>query len=443
MAEQRALREARGRAVRETALREAAEALADAYTIDDVTQRIARAALRALRGRGAFVVQIASRAGEPREVTVKSVIGDGVPPVNTRRALVGSYTERVTDSGEPMLVDDLVALEPEGSFGGVPYPGGSAIVLPLNDGSAPVGALFVLSSLEMPFGPSAVVRADVFAHLATLAYEKVRLLEQAHERRRALERVAQSRSRLMRGFSHDVKNPIGAADGFAELLGMGIYGDLTAAQQGSVERMRRSIHTALALIDDLHELARAETGVMTLVHERVDLAEIARALSEEYHAAAAARGLSLSMRVEGGDTVVETDGTRVRQIAANLLSNAIKYTDSGYVEVRVRREAADAPSGAPASNEGAWALLEIADSGIGIAEDKQGYIFEEFSRLNTGERTGAGLGLAISKLLAQALGGRISVRSEVGVGSTFTLWLPPRWMGDTATSPSHVSTTPH
>ena len=149
------------------------------------------------------------------------------------------------------------------------------------------------------------------------------------------------------------------------------------------------------------------------------------------------------MRVEGGDTVVETDGTRVRQIAANLLSNAIKYTDSGYVEVRVRREAADAPSGAPASNESAWALLEIADSGIGIAEDKQGYIFEEFSRLNTGERTGAGLGLAISKLLAQALGGRISVRSEVGVGSTFTLWLPPRWMGDTATSPSHVSTTPH
>jgi signal transduction histidine kinase len=223
----------------------------------------------------------------------------------------------------------------------------------------------------------------------------------------------------MRGFSHDVKNPIGAADGFAELLSMGVYGDLTEAQQASIERMRRSIHTALALIDDLHELSRAETGMVALTRETVDLGELARALGEEYHAAAAASGLALSVTVEQGDTVVETDRARVRQIAANLLSNAIKYTDSGSVEVRVRSRPATSQG-----DDGGWALLEFADSGIGIAEDKQSYIFEEFSRLHDGDRAGAGLGLAISKLLAQALGGRISVESEVGAGSTFTLWLP-------------------
>jgi signal transduction histidine kinase len=416
---QRALREARGRARREAALREAAESLAGAYTMIDVTQQIAYAALRAMRGRGAFVTRLVSHADEPPDVVVRAVIGEDVIPVDARRAFEGSYTKLVTESGEPMLVDDLVPLEPGGSFGGEPYPGGTAIVLPLNDGQSPVGALFVLSGANAPFRRDSVARAEIFAHVATLAYEKVRLLEEAHERRRVLERVVQSRSRRMRGFSHDVKNPIGAADGFAELLSMGLYGPLNQEQMASVERMRRSIQTALALIEDLHELARAETGVVALALEPVDLVEVARAIGEEYHAAAAANGLSREVKVECDDAVVETDRARVRQIAANLLSNAIKYTDSGRVELCVSRRP-------PASDDDSagWVLFEFTDSGLGIAPDKQQYIFEEFSRLNTGERAGAGLGLAISKLLAQTLGGQITVRSEVGSGSTFTLWLP-------------------
>jgi len=416
---QRALKEARGRARREAALRETAEALGGAYTIGDVTQQIAQAALRAMRGRGAFVTMIVRHADEPPEVEVRAVFGDDVLPVDACRALDHSYTKLVTESNEPLLVDDLVALEPGGSFGSVPYPGGSAIVLPLHDGTTPVGALFVLSAANAPFGRDSVARAEVFAHLATLAYEKVRLLEEAHDRRRVLERVVQSRSRLMRGFSHDVKNPIGAADGFAELLSMGLYGPLNEAQLASVGRMRRSIQTALALIEDLHELARAETGTVALSLEPVDLADVARALSEEYHAAAAANGLSLAVKLECDNAVVDTDRARVHQIAANLLSNAIKYTDSGGVELRVANRPAS-----PDDDSGGWAILELTDSGVGIASDKQEYIFEEFSRIDTGARTGAGLGLAISKLLAQALGGRITVRSEEGHGSTFTLWLP-------------------
>ena len=415
---QRALKEARSRARREAALREAAEALAGAYSMEEVTQRTAHAALRAMRGRGAFIARIVGRDDEPAEVMVKSVMGDGVPPLGVRRSFDGSYTKRVTESGEPLLVEDLVAPEPVASAGGAQYPGGSAIVLPLHDGGTPVGALFVLSGANAPFRRDSVARAEVFAHLAALAYEKVRLLEEAHERRRVLERVAQSRSRLMRGFSHDVKNPIGAADGFAELLVMDLYGKLNDAQRAGVERMRRSIKTALALIEDLHELARAETGTVKLARERVDLAELARGLGEEYHAAAAASGLTLSVKVECDDPVVDTDRVRVRQIAANLLSNAIKYTDQGSVEVRVTRR----PPASPEEAEG-WLLLEVADTGMGIAPDKQDFIFEEFSRIGD-DRTGAGLGLAISKLLAQALGGRLTVRSEEGSGSTFTLWLP-------------------
>jgi signal transduction histidine kinase/CHASE3 domain sensor protein len=412
----RSLREARGRARREAALREASEALAGAYTTIDVTQRIARAALRAMQGRGAFVARISKYDGEPPEVVVRAVMGDDVLPVSARRAYESSYTKLAIEKGAPILVDDLQPLEEGGSFGGFPYPGGSAIVVPLNDGANPVGALFVLGSPDAPFKRGSVSRAEVFGHLATLAYEKVRLIEEAHEQRRALERVAQSRARLMRGFSHDVKNPIGAADGFAELLAMGLYGELNEQQKASVERMRRSIQTALALIEDLHELARAETGMVTLALERVDLAELVQSMSEEYHATAAASGLALSVTIECDDAVVETDPARVRQIAANLLSNAIKYTDQGSVQLRVANARAD--------ESGRWVLLEFTDSGMGIAPDKQEYIFEEFSRAGGSDRAGAGLGLAISRLLAQALGGRITVNSAEGRGSTFTLWLP-------------------
>jgi signal transduction histidine kinase len=145
------------------------------------------------------------------------------------------------------------------------------------------------------------------------------------------------------------------------------------------------------------------------------------ALGEEYHAAALGRGLSLSVDVERDPPIIETDGPRVRQIVSNLLSNAIKYTKHGSVLVRVRR----LPT-SPTGDDGAWALIELVDSGSGIPSDKKDYIFEEFSRLGDGDTPGAGLGLAISKLLAQALGGHITVESEFGHGSTFTLWLPLR-----------------
>ena len=107
--------------------------------------------------------------------------------------------------------------------------------------------------------------------------------------------------------------------------------------------------------------------------------------------------------------------------ASNLRSNAIKYTDSGSVLVRATHR----PEG-PAGETGGWALVEVVDTGRGVPAHQQDVVFEEFSRLGAGDHPGAGLGLAISELLAQALGGHISVQSEPGRGSTFTLWLPLR-----------------
>jgi signal transduction histidine kinase len=192
-----------------------------------------------------------------------------------------------------MLIPNLTHLEERGVAGTCADDRGTAIALALGTEDTPVGALFVIRTTPDAFQPDDLTRAGIFGHLATLAYEKVRLLEDANERRRVLERVIQSRSRLMRGFSHDVKNPIGAADGFADLLSLGVYGELSDEQRASVERIRGCLRGALALIDDLHELARAETGILALSSDRVNLADLARTICEEYHGAARAAGLSL------------------------------------------------------------------------------------------------------------------------------------------------------
>jgi signal transduction histidine kinase len=412
--------EARRRARQEAALREAAESLAGAYTVDEVTQRIAQTALAALEGRGAFVERIVSRPGESEDVAiVHAAAGADVPALATTCTLAGSFTEQVTTSGRSLLIPDLRRPERAGAVGDLRAAGGSAIVVPLGSRETRTGALFLIRAADDHFDADDVSRAGVFGHLATLALEKVRLLEEANERRRVLERVMQSRSRLMRGFSHDVKNPIGAAEGFADLLCLGVYGELSAQQRASVERLRGCLHDALALIDDLHELARAERGILMLASEPVNLAELVRTICEEYHAAARAAGLSLAVEVALDLPAVDTDPARVHQITANLLSNAIKYTGSGSVLVRASHH----PTGS-ADEPGDWALVEVVDTGPGIPAHKHDVIFEEFNRLGSGERRGAGLGLAISKLLAHALGGHITVRSVPGQGSTFTLWLP-------------------
>ena len=408
----------RRRVSEESALREAASALAGAYTVDDVTKLIAQSALKAVAGRGAFLRYVENGPDLSRNVVVRAAAGSGVPPAGSARPFAGSCTEWASTRGEPMLLanetigggwTDDTTLE-AGAF---------TIVVPMGDEGSPIGTLFIVGSAHTPFHANDLERARIFGHLAVLAYEKARLLEEANDRRRTLEKMTHSRSRLMRGFSHDVKNPIGAADGFAELLSLGMYGELSTPQQVSVGRIRRNIHRALWLIDDLHELSRAEMGCLALTVEPVNLAVVVRELFEEYHAAAQTRGLSLSIELEELEPIANTDESRVRQIAANLVSNAIKYTEHGSVTLRARYQSTGALDA-----RRTWAVLEVSDTGIGVPASKQDYIFEEFSRLRSSDSGGAGLGLAISRLLADGLGGHISVESEVGQGSTFALRLP-------------------
>jgi len=280
-------------------------------------------------------------------------------------------------------------------------------------------------------------RTDTFQLWATVALAFVALLaavgvalinrrlgtlaREAEARRREVERAVEARARFIRGITHDLKTPLGAADGYAQLFESGMGGELTAGQREWIQRLRRSIGQALAIIDDVLLLSRAETGRLEAEPRSVDLADLVREAVEDHQPAARAASIDLRLRPAPPDLPpVLTDPRRVRQILGNLLSNAVKYTPAGG---RVRVSLATDPASPQLGGTPAVAIA-VSDTGPGIPPDAQERIFEEFARIHTGHARGAGLGLAISQRLARLLGGIISVNSAVGQGSTFTLWLP-------------------
>ena len=244
------------------------------------------------------------------------------------------------------------------------------------------------------------------------------IIEDVTEKRQILA----SHERLVRGFTHDIKNPLGATDGYLALLEMGIHGPLQAAQEETIHRARRSIRAALDLVVQLLEIERAQSGQLDLRRENVDLDELTRDTADEFLAAARARDVTVEVLPSRIDDslVVETDAARVRQIVANLVSNAVKYTHpGGHVRVRAHL-AGDTEAPWP----GSWLAIEVADNGPGIPVAKQRMLFREFTRFDPDAAEGSGIGLAISQRLAFALGATITVASAPAVGSTFTLWIP-------------------
>ncbi len=416
--EREARAEAERRATEEVALRRAAQAVTESYTVEEVIRRIAESALIATSADGAYVERLDQTAGT---IVVAAAAGDVHPPLGEKLPLAGSYAEAVLESGHPVLVPDLSSADrPLAGGMSVACPDCAAVVLPLLDSGSAIGALLLIRRGRRGFRPDEVGRAATFANLAALAFRKVHLLEESEQRREELERVMESRARLIRGFSHDLKNPLGAADGYLQLLEEGIQGQLAPKQQESIRHVRRALRAALALIADLVELARAEAGQLDVQLHAVDARDVAREMAGEYRAQAEAAGLALHEEIPDTFPVFRSDDRRVRQVLGNLFSNAVKYTPAGgRIGVRVAMRGGP---GTPVPRR--WVAIDVWDTGRGIPPERAERIFQEFTRLEPGRTPGAGLGLAISRRVARAIGGELTFVSEAGKGSTFTLWLP-------------------
>jgi signal transduction histidine kinase len=264
--------------------------------------------------------------------------------------------------------------------------------------------------------------------VAYLSY-RVRLLAREAEARRLLaeqaleakDQAILARTRLLRGVTHDVMNPLGAADAYADLLEQGLKGPLPPPQLEFIGKIRQCLRGSLNIVADLLDLATAESGELHVAPAPTSLTKVVREVVEEYRAIALRAGQTLDYHVPSGAPEISTDENRIRQVLGNLLSNAVKYTPPpGRIEVRLDWDLDRRTGG----NQ-RWFALRVSDSGPGIPETHREAIFEEFSRLRVGGAEGYGLGLAISRRIARLLGGEVTVSHASLGGAEFTLWLPP------------------
>jgi signal transduction histidine kinase len=282
-----------------------------------------------------------------------------------------------------------------------------------------------------------------------LVYERRqawRLAERSSELERLsaeLLRANRAKSEFLANVSHELRTPLNAIVGFADLLRDGVYGELAPRQAGPVQRIEASANHLRHLVDQILDLAKMAAGRLEVHTDIIDLRPFVFEVATEVESLVSEKALQLSLTVPATLPRVRTDPTHLRQILVNLLGNAVKYTHAGSVVVRARlvgpgqaaaparpRQALDAPSVAQAPRPDAlWIALQVADTGVGIAEVDQERVFDEFEQVNAGPRgesmqRGTGLGLAISRRLARLLSGDITLESTPGKGSTFTLWLP-------------------
>ena len=252
------------------------------------------------------------------------------------------------------------------------------------------------------------------------------LLSQAAELgKREAERAMAAKSALMRGVTHDLKNPIGAARGYADLLADGTLGPLPDAQAKVVNRLRSLLTATLDTVNDLVEVSRAESGQLKVDRRVCDVAQIARDCVDDYRATGDAAGLTLVFNVDPAAAAiaaqVSTDPTRVRQVLGNMLSNAVKYTPrGGRVNVVVAQSEDE--------TLGQVVACCVSDTGPGVPESLHERVFEEFFRVpaTVAIAQGTGVGLAIARRLARLLGGDLRLSETPGGGATFALLLPVR-----------------
>jgi signal transduction histidine kinase len=258
--------------------------------------------------------------------------------------------------------------------------------------------------------------------------DREELLAAERAARAEAESAAQAKADFLAVMSHELRTPINAFVGYLQLLEMQIGGPVTEQQARYLDRMSTSAKHLLTLIGDILDLAKVDAGELHVDREHGHTGTAVDAAIALTTPQAAARGITIADRQAGTLGVPYVgDEQRVRQILANLISNAVKFTDRGGV-VHVSCELIEeAPPKARLAGGGPWAAVSVADTGIGIAADDQQRVFEEFHQVDAGRtrvQGGTGLGLAISRRLARLMGGDLTLASELGVGSVFTLWLP-------------------
>ena len=284
----------------------------------------------------------------------------------------------------------------------------SSITVPLDSRDHRLGTItFVCGSRD--FDETDVALAREIASRAARALDNARLYEAALEANRA-------KSDFLAVMSHELRTPLNAILGYTDLLLAGVAGTLDDVQGGYLGRVRASALHLLALIGDILSFAHTAEGRVKVRASTIRIGSLADEVVAIGETLVRDRGLAFDVEVPEPHETIHSDAGKLRQIALNLLANAAKFTESGSVGFR-------------AEAEGDELVIAVSDTGIGMTAAEQEMIFEPFLQVEqamTRRAGGAGLGLTVSRGLARLLGGDLSVESEPGKGSVFTLRVPRR-----------------
>ncbi len=299
----------------------------------------------------------------------------------------------------------------------------SVLAVPMLRGDDPIGSIVVWHTDVGPFSEKHIALLKTFADQAVIAIENVRLFTELQTRNleiadksRQLEVASQHKSEFLANMSHELRTPLNAIIGFSEVLTERMFGELNEKQDEYLKDIYASGQHLLSLINDILDLSKIEAGRMELELTDFDLPTAIDNALMLVRERAGRRGIALHTNVDNRLGQIQADERKVRQVVLNLLSNAIKFTpEGGRIDVL-------------ATPKDGLVEVSVSDTGVGIAPEDQEAVFEEFRQVGTAEKKveGTGLGLTLCRKFVELHGGRIWLKSELGVGSTFTFTLPVR-----------------
>jgi signal transduction histidine kinase/CheY-like chemotaxis protein len=320
--------------------------------------------------------------------------------------------------GDPVQVPDMAA--------GPPIPANALmldagyrarLLVPLLRFNKVMGALVVRRKAPGEFSKNTIDLLRTFAAQSVLAIQNARLFQEIEEKGRQLELASQHKSQFVASMSHELRTPLNAIIGLTEMMvtNAGRFGTEKASEP--LKRVHRAGQHLLGLINQVLDLSKIEAGKLELNPESVNLAPLIDEVIGTARQLAQQNKNRLVVDAQERLGALNVDPMRLRQILLNLLSNACKFTSQGEVKLRVRK-VVDGRN---------WVEFAVSDTGIGMTPEQQAKLFEEFTQADSSTARrygGTGLGLAITRRLARMMGGDVTVASEIGKGSVFTVRLP-------------------
>jgi signal transduction histidine kinase/DNA-binding response OmpR family regulator/HAMP domain-containing protein len=334
-----------------------------------------------------------------------------------RLALGEGAMGHVAQTHQPLIVEDY--LKWEGQSPKYAPVACATLAAPLLVSGRLVGAISIADfDPKRQFTPDDVRLLNLFAPQAAIAIENAQLYTSAQEAREAAEAASRAKSTFLANMSHELRTPLNAVIGYSEMLAEDFEDRDLEVFIPDLQRIRAAGKHLQALIDDVLDLSKIEAGKMELYLETFEVSRLIEDMVSTVQPLVEEKANRLEVCCTDDLGCMYADLTKVRQGLLNLLSNAAKFTDGGRIALDVAREAVEGAD---------WIRFSVSDTGIGISPEHMGKLFQAFSQADastTRQYGGTGLGLVITRHFCQMMGGELTVESELGVGSTFTIRLP-------------------